>query len=234
MPFHVQWSSSHGEEIQQPPRSTGEDMKRYQDKHSPTTRKDSTVPSSYSVQQLPTVVAPLSPFLFSHCLALSPSLCHLTSSVSLVCLTDSKSPSLCPRSLFLPCQSPPPLPTSSSSAGLCPCHSPSLACFLSFLSPLSLSLSLSVCLPLTLFFPSPTRSFLPLLLAFCFAAVPLPAHLFFSPPPLLLSHPDSLTPPFSASITPANFPLPSASLSCRSTSPLLSHSLSFCSLSPCR
>lgn len=37
-----------------------------------------------------------------------PLVCHLTSSVSLVCLADSKSPSLCPRSLRLPCQSLPP------------------------------------------------------------------------------------------------------------------------------
>lgn len=144
-----------------------------------------------------------------------------------------------------------PLPTSSSSSpGFCPCHSPSLAYLLAFLFfqpplPLYLSLSLSPRLPLSLFFPSPTRSFaFPLPPAFCFAAVPLPAHLFclFSgPPPLLLSHPDSLTPPpsyFSASVTPANFPLPSAFLSCRSppllSSPLLTLSLSFYSLSPCR
>lgn len=140
---------------------TKEDMKRNQDKHSPTTRKDSTVPSSYSVQQLK-LSSLLSPRLFSRCLTFSPSpsLCHLTSSVSPVCLTDSKSPSLFPRSLCLPCQSPPSLPTlSSSSAGLCPCHSPSLAYFLSFLSPLSFCL---FCLPLTLFFPSPTRSLLSL------------------------------------------------------------------------
>lgn len=52
---------------------------------------------------------------------LSPSLCHLTSSVSLVCLTDSKSPSLCPRSLCLPCQSPPSLPFPSLPSRFFPC-----------------------------------------------------------------------------------------------------------------
>lgn len=123
-------------------------------------------------------------------LSLSPSLCHLTSSVSPVCLTDSKSPSLCPRSLCLPCQSlpaslplpPPPPPLLALSLSL------SLACLLaSFLFPF-LSL-FSFCHPLTclFFFLSLSHSLLPFPLppAFCFAAMPLPAHLFclFSSPP---------------------------------------------------
>lgn len=188
--------------------------------------------------KLSSLLSPLSPFLFSRCLAFSPSpsLCHLTSSVSLVCLTDSKSPSLCPRSLCLPCQSPPHLLLLLLSWLLSLSLSLTCLLFFSFNPPFpSIYLSLSPRLPLSLFFPSPTRSFaFPLPPAFCFAAVPLPAHLFclFSgpPPPLLLSHPDSLTPPpsyFSASVTPANFPLPSAFLSCRSPPLLFSpHSLS--------
>lgn len=164
--------------------------KIYEDKHSPTTRKDSTVPSSYSVQQ-PKLSSLLYLSLSPPCvLSLSPSLCHLTSSVSPVCLTDSKSPSLCPRSLCLPCQSlpaslplpPPPPPLLALSLSL------SLACLLaSFLFPF-LSL-FSFCHPLTclFFFLSLSHSLLPFPLppAFCFAAMPLPAHLFclFSSPP---------------------------------------------------
>lgn len=94
--------------------------------------------------------------LLSSSRAASPSLplCHLTSSVSLVCLTDSKSPSLCPRSLRLPCQSP--SSSSTSSAGLCPCHSPSRAFFcIPPLFPLLSSPTHSF-----LFFASPTRSLL--------------------------------------------------------------------------
>lgn len=123
--------------------------------------------------KLSSLLSPLSPFLFSRCLAFSPSpsLCHLTSSVSLVCLTNSKSPSLCPRSLCLPCQSPP-LPTSSSSSpGFCPCHSPSLAYLLAFLffqPPLPLYLSLSLSLS-----PTPTQSFLSLSHSLlCFPSTP--------------------------------------------------------------
>lgn len=100
--------------------------------------------------KLSSLLSPLSPFLFSRCLAFSPSpsLCHLTSSVSLVCLTNSKSPSLCPRSLCLPCQSPPHLlPLLSWLLSLSLSLTCLLACF-SFLStppsPLSISLSLSL------------------------------------------------------------------------------------------
>lgn len=104
-------------------------------KHSPTTRKDSTVPSSYSVQQFKVWTLrspPRSLFLFPS------SLCHLTSSGSLlVCLTDSKSPSLCPRSLCLPCPPPPPPPP---------------------LAPVTRSL------PISLFMVSPTQALLLLLL----------------------------------------------------------------------
>lgn len=84
----------------------------------------------------------------------------------------------------------------------------SLVCLLSFLwSPTHFfSLSFSHSLP----------SF-QLPLAFCFAAIPLPAHLL-----CLLSHPDSLTPPPPASVTPAIFPLPFCFF------------LALCSLSPCR
>ena len=106
--------------------------------------------------------------------------------------------------------------------------------FLSFLSPLSLSLSLSLSVSVShlLFsFPSPTRSF--------FSLYPQPSVLLLcpcllissvsSPVLLLLSHPDSLTPPpsyFSASVTPANFPLPSASNLMSQSLPPLSLSLS--------
>lgn len=137
-------------------------------------------------------------------LSLSPSpplplLCHLTSSVSLVCLTDSKSPSLCPRSLCLPCQSLPssPLPhlllVLLLLCWLCPCHSPLLACLLvsfffsspPYLPPCSFlsvthSLFFSSPLPLAPSFSSTPSS---LFLLLC----PFLAHLlclFFHPPPL--------------------------------------------------
>lgn len=172
--------------------------------------------------------------LLSSSRAASPSLplCHLTSSVSLVCLTDSKSPSLCPRSLRLPCQSPPHLllhllcwPLSLSL---------SLACLLLYSPSLSASVVSHSLFSLLCFSHSLLAFLLPP--AFLFAAVPLPAHLFclFSSPPLLLSRPESLTPPppsyFPASVTPANFPLPSASFSCRSP-PLLFLSLPLFSFS---
>lgn len=139
--------------------------------------------------------------------------------------------SVCHANPSLPLPPPPP-PLLALSLSL------SLACLLaSFLFPF-LSL-FSFCHPLTFFrflsFPSPTRSFLslypqPSVLLLCpcllMSSASSPVLL------LLLSHPDSLTPPPPASVTPANFPLPFASLSCRS--PSLPPSLSFCSLSPCR
>lgn len=152
-------------------------MKRYRDKHSPTTRKDSTVPSSYSVQQLKlsSLLSPLAlsfpPLTLPRFLSLSLSLCHLTSSVSLVCLTDSKSPSLCPRSLCLPCQSlPPPSPIPPSPPPLL-ALSLSLSLLLaSFLFPF-LSLFMSVTHSLFLFpLPhAPSFSSTPSLLFCCYA-----------------------------------------------------------------
>lgn len=137
------------------------------------------------------------------------------------------------------CHANPSLPPSPSRlllllCWLCPCHSPSLAYLLPFFSPFSRSF-LSVTHSLVCFFsfPSPTRSFLslypqPSVLLLCpcllISSASSPVLLL-----LLLSHPDSLTPPPPASVTPANFPLPFASLSCRSPSlpPSLSSSVLF-------
>lgn len=214
------------------------------DKHSPTTQKDSTVPSSYSVQQLKTVVAPLSlPLLtLPHFLSLSEPVSPHQLSLSSVSQIQNLPLSAPARSLCLPCQPPTPLSLSSSlflrpppPLASVPVTLPRL--LTRFLSFLPLSIAVFLCLfylPLTLFFASPTRSLLSL--------YPQPSVLLLCPcllissvssPVLLLSRPDSLTPPpsyFSACVTPANFPLPSASLSCRSPS----LSLFFCSLSPCR
>lgn len=131
------------------------------EKHSPTTRQDSTAPSSYSVLQLETVVArslslcdPVSP----HQLSLSGLSHGFKISLSLPPLALSAMP--IPPSLLLLLL-------------LCWPLSLSLARLLAFPYPLSLSLSHSV-----FSFPLPLAPCLPSTPAFCFAAVPLPAHLF--------------------------------------------------------
>lgn len=157
------------------------------DKHSPTRRKDSTVPSSYSVQQLQVLsfCSPLS-LLLSRCLAFSPSLraCVTSPARSLLSVSPIQNLPLSAPARSV-CHANPSLPPPSPrlrhllllrwlSAFL------SLVCLLSFLR--SPTHCFSFLLPLTPFFPATP--------AFWFAAIPLPAHLL-----CLLSHPDSLKPP---------------------------------------
>lgn len=144
-------------------------MKRYGDKHSPITRKDSTVPSWYSVG------APLSEPVSPHQLSLS-------------CLSHRFKISLSLPPLALSAMPIPPSPfpyssISSSSAGSVPVTlSLSLTCFFPPFLSLFMSVTHSLFLSLShTLLPSPLPP------AFCFAAMPLPAHLFClfsSPPPL--------------------------------------------------
>lgn len=160
-------------------------MKRYGDKHSPITRKDSTVPSSYSNNSncrrssllssslTASVSLPLSEPVSPHQLSLS-------------CLSHRFKISLSLPPLALSAMPIPPSPfpystISSSSAGSVPVTL-SLTCFF---SPFSRSLCLS---PTRFFFPSPTRSFLllypqPSVLLLC-PCLLISFCLFSSPPPL--------------------------------------------------
>lgn len=148
---------------------TLEDMKRYQDKHSPTTRKDSTVPSSYSVQQLKLSTLLSHSFSSSHAASLSLPLraCVTSPAQSLLSVSQIQNlPLSAPARSVCPANPSPPPPRLLLLLCWPLSLSLSLACLLTcfFFSspppPPRLSLALSLCLPLTLFFPSPTRSFL--------------------------------------------------------------------------